>query len=61
MIYGKKLSRQIITHYSKERYVVDITEMPDEFNNDNKCIYLLNLIEHFSKFWMSYIIQNNPP
>ena len=32
--------------------------MPDEFNNDNKCIYLLNLIEHYSKFWMSYIIQN---
>ena len=49
---------QIITHYPKERYLVDITELPDELNNDNKSLYLLNLINHYSKFWMSYIIKN---
>ena len=36
---------------------MDITELPKEFNKKNK-LYLFNIIDHFSKFGMSYIITD---
>lgn len=46
-----------MTFYPKQRFVMDVTELPDEFNN-KKNIYLLNIIDHFSKFGMSHIIND---
>ena len=37
---------------------MDITKLPIELKIKNKCIYLLNIIDHFSKYGMYYIIAN---
>ena len=38
---------------------MDITELPIELKgNNNNNAYLFNIIDHFSKFGMSYLIKN---
>ena len=51
-------SKQIITYYPRQRYIMDITELPIELKLSSKYIYLLNIIDHFSKYGMSYLIEN---
>ena len=55
--FKREPSGIILTKYPKQRYVMDITELPKEFNKKNK-LYLFNIIDHFSKFGMSYIITD---
>ena len=57
--FAKKVkAKTIIFDYPKDRYVLDITDLPfyidiiDEF----KC--LLNIIDHFSKLCKSYLLKN---
>ena len=56
-IFKREPCGQIVTSYPKQRYIMDITELPEEFNDKNK-LYLFNIIDHFSKFGMSHIIQD---
>ena len=51
-------SKQIITYYPKQRYVMDLTEIPIELKYNNDYLYLFNIIDHFSKFGMTYLIEN---
>ena len=37
---------------------MDITELPIELKDNNNYTYLFDIIEHFSKFGMSYLIEN---
>ena len=37
-VLKREPSRQIVTFYPKQRFVMDVTELPDEFNN--KKIYI---------------------
>ena len=37
---------------------MDITELPIELKIMNKYIYLPNIIDHFSKYCMAYILAN---
>ena len=48
--------KQIITYYPKERYALDLSELPVEFKKNNKYVYLFSIIDHFSKYGMTYII-----
>ena len=50
-------SKQILTYYPKQRYVMDLSELPYEINK-NKNIYLFCIIDHFSKYGMAFIIEN---
>jgi len=44
-------SNQILCEYPKEIYIIDFTELPKEYiTDDNKHIYLLSIIDHFSKY-----------
>ena len=49
---------QIITYYPKQRFVIDITELPEELNETKKKNYLFNIIDHFTKFGISFLINN---
>ena len=62
---GKKISKlkrepskQIITYYPKQRYIMDLSELPIELIKDSRYLYLFDIIDHFSKFGMSYLIEN---
>ena len=37
---------------------MDLTELPNELKINNSYLYLFNIIDHFSKFGMSYLIEN---
>ena len=37
---------------------MDLTELPIELKDNNNYTYLFNIIDHFSKFGMSYLIEN---
>ena len=44
-------TNQILYDKSRELYVIYITEVPIELNNNiNEKIYLLSILDHFSKF-----------
>ena len=47
---------QIITYYPKQRFIMDLTELHDELNEKKKS--LLNIIGHFSKLGISFLINN---
>jgi hypothetical protein len=50
---------QIICQRPKELYVIDITYLHKELtNNKIDSLYLLSVIEHFTKFEKNYIIFN---
>ena len=50
--------KQIITYYPKQRYIMDITELPLELKANTDYLYLFNIIDHFSKYGMSFLIKN---
>ena len=41
----------------KELYVIDLTEIPKEFKEDNEKIYIISIIDHFSKFAKNFVID----
>ena len=51
-------TNQILYDKSRELYVIYITEVPIELNNNiNEKIYLLSILDHFSKFAYNYILN----
>lgn len=56
--YKRPPSKSIIFDAPKDRYVLDITELPNNFDNINNNKYLLNIIDHFSKLCKSYALKN---
>jgi hypothetical protein len=52
-------TNQILCERPKELYVIDITLIPKELvNNNDKFVYLLSIIDQFSKFAANYILKN---
>ena len=56
--YVRKPSKQIITYYPRQRYIMNLTEIPIELKSNNNFNYLFNIIDHFSKFWISMPVIN---
>ena len=49
-------TNQILYERTKDLYVIVITLIPRELtNNNDNCVYLLSIIDHFSKFASNYI------
>ena len=44
--------KQIITYYPRQRYVMDISELPLDISKDKS--YLFSIIDHFSKYGIAY-------
>ena len=38
---------------------MDLTEIPEKLKSDDNAIYLMSIIDKFSKFGYNFIIQNN--
>ena len=53
----KESVKQILTSFPKERYVMDLSELPLELCREKK-LYLFCMIDHFSEYGMAYIIEN---
>ena len=53
-------SHQILCAKPKELYLIDLTELPHQLsNNDNQSkLYLVTIIDHFSKYASTYLINN---
>ena len=51
-------TQQIIFKKPLERFLADITEIPYEIYGESQYRYLLNIIEHFSKFCVGYLCQD---
>ena len=51
-------TKPIIFMYLKERYILDITDIPNEIDNTEYKKYLLNIVDHFSKMCKTYILTN---
>ena len=56
--YKREPAKQIITFYPKQRYIMDLTELPKELKTNNNYIYLLDIIDHFSKYGISIPLEN---
>ena len=56
-IFKRESCGQIVSSYPKKSYIIDVTDLPEDFYDKNK-IYLFNIVEHFSKFGMFYIIKD---
>ena len=47
--YTREPSKTIVFDYPRDRYVLDLTELPFNLDIKDEYKYLLNIIEHFSK------------
>ena len=48
----------IIFKRPRVRYIADITDIPLEIRKGTDYLYLLNIIDHFSKYVASYLIKS---
>ena len=48
--------KQIIMDRQKQQYVIDLTYLPKELCKNTNIKYILNILDHFSKFLISYLI-----
>ena len=58
VFYKKEPSKQIIMKRPKERFVIELTYLPLELIANTNYKYLFNIIDHFSKFIISFLIEN---
>ena len=61
-ITGKPLIPQpkiIITYGAHKRYQCDIWYLPEKLRENNDYLYCLDIIDHFSKYIMSFPVVNN--
>lgn len=59
LFYKRLPCQQIILKKPKDRIILDITFLPQKLIKNNEYKYLLNCIEHFTKFVVSYLIKKN--
>ena len=52
------LCKQIIMKKIKERYIIDLTIIPNISIGITKYKYLFDIMDHFSKFLISYTIKD---
>jgi hypothetical protein len=56
--YKRMPSKQIIMTKPKELYIIDLTFIPNILSGNSRYKYLFNILEHFSKFLISYAIKD---
>ena len=58
VFYKREPSKQIIMRKPKERFIMNLTYLTVELIEGNIYKYVFNIMDHFSKFLISYLIQN---
>ena len=56
--YKRESCKTIVFDYPRDRYVLDLTDLPFNIDLQDKFKYLLNIIDHFSKLCKSYLLKN---
>ena len=56
--YKRQPCKQIIMAKPKERYVIDLTHIPNILTGNTGYKYLFNILDHFSKFLISYALKD---
>ena len=56
--YKRAPSKIILFDKTKDRYLIDLTEIPFEISKNYNYIFICNIIGHFSKICKSYLINN---
>ena len=56
--YKREPTRQLIFTHPNERLLADLTELPYELKENNEYNFLLNIIDHFSKYSWCYLLKN---
>ena len=51
-VLKREPGKKILTFYPKQRYIIYITEIPNELKLNSKYLYLFNIIDHFFKYRM---------
>ena len=51
-------AKQIIMTHPLERFIIDITYLPPELIENTNYKYLLNILDHFSKYLFSYLLSD---
>ncbi len=51
--------KQIITKGGKERYIANGWQLHTELANESRYKWVIDIIDHFSKFMVSYPIKDN--
>ena len=58
-IYKKPKIKSIISNYPKERYVMDLVSIDKRVDDEyHRYKYIFNIVDHFSKYLGSYLIEN---
>ena len=53
----EKKSITILSHGPKDRYVADLWYLPEYLKGHSNYLYVLDIIDHFSKFCNSYLLN----
>ena len=53
----REKSKTILSHGPKDRYVADLWYLPDYLKGHSNYSYVLDIIDHFSKFCNSYLLN----
>ena len=54
----KEKVKLIIFNKPKARFVADLTDIPTDIKGNSPYLYLINIIDHFSKYVSSYLLSN---
>ena len=57
-IQKREKTKLIIFNKPKYRYIIDLTDIPTELTIGTNYKYLINIIDHFSKYTGSYLLEN---
>ena len=57
-IAKREKAKLIIFNKPRSRYIVDITDIPTEIRANTNYLYLLNIVDHFTKYANSYLLSN---
>lgn len=55
--YKRPICKQIVFNKAKERIILDLTFLPFDLIKNTNYKYLLNWVDHFSKYVVSYLIN----
>ena len=56
--YKREKCKTIIFNFPKDRYIMDLTDLPYYIDMVDKYKYICNIINHFSKLTKSYLLFN---
>ena len=57
--YKRLPTKQIVFDEPKQRYIIDLTYLPQELISGTHYQYVFNILDHFSKYLLSFLLKKN--